>query len=369
MNGTYGSTAQDDAAAFMRALHTEVGSPVDLQWNGSSSKPAPIRKLRYVLEQGGTVLSFSRLNTLHTCARKFQLAELLNLKQFTPSAHTAFGHAFAAGAQEYLAARSRGMCTEDARALAFVCAVAAWDMENLWARDKGGSKCIERALLGVDRFIATEAEQLLEHYEVAQFADRQAVELFFFLRLPNGYSFQGHIDLVLRNRETGELVVLEIKTEGGAFNIAKWSNSAQALGYNCILNAHGMITGAQAAYHVLYLHFDTVNLDFTLAPFSKPLSVSSEWLTSLLLEVQMLELYKEYGVYPKDGNACFEWKRNCEFYGTCDLTSMQHMGRGESAYENLDIDEVDIVCDAETMLQYFTQQEVILYGEHADIQA
>lgn len=366
MSTQYGSPA-DDAAAFMNALHTDIGTPLpDTPYHSNGTRP-PIRKLRYVLSGGGTVLSFSRLAALHSCARRFQLGELLGLKRFMPSAHTAFGHAFAAGVQEYLAARSRGMDQSLATALAMVCAVAAWDMENVWARDKGGTKCIERALLGIQRFIQMHADELLEDYEVAAFGNKQAVELFFYMKLPNGYSFQGHIDLVLRHRVTGELLVLEIKTEGGAFNIAKWSNSAQALGYNCILNAHGLMSGQQVSYHVLYLHFDTVNLDFTLAPFSKPLSVSSEWLTALLLEVQMLELYASYNVYPKNGADCYSWGRTCDFYGTCDLTSMQHMGSGrDAAYDDMPIDEVDIVCDAESMLQYFTQQEVKLYGEHSD---
>jgi len=367
MNTQYGGNSANEAAAFMHALHTDIGTALpDTSHQPNGTRP-PIRKLRYVLDEGGTVLSFSRLATLHSCARRFQFGELLGLKRFMPSAHTAFGHAFAAGVQEYLAARSRGMEKQFATELAMVCTVAAWDMENVWARDKRETKCIERALLGVQRFIQTRADELLEQYEVAAFGNKQAVELFFYMRLPNGYSFQGHIDLVLRNRSTGELLVLEIKTEGGAFNIAKWSNSAQALGYNCILNAHGLMSGAQVSYHVLYLHFDTVNLDFTLAPFSKPLSVSSEWLTALLMEVQTLEMYAGYNVYPKNGADCTSWGRTCEFYGTCDLTSMQHMGGGsDAAYENMSIDEVDIACDAEAMLQYFTQQEVKLYGEHSD---
>lgn len=348
-----------DAADFMAALYSTSAS------GAPGSVAPPIRKLRYVLDEGGHVLSYSRLRTLHTCARKFQLGELLHLKRFSPSAHTAFGHAFAAGVQEYLAARSRGMAQPAALEFAVVSAVAAWDMQNLWAQDKTGSKSIERAILGVTRFVNMEAERLLETYEVAEFGQKQAVELFFYLRLPNGYSYQGHIDLVLRHRITGELLVLEIKTEGGAFNIAKWSNSAQALGYNCILNAHGLMTGAQVAYHVLYLHYDTVNLDFTLAPFSKPLTVSSEWLTSLLLEVQMLELYAQYSVYPKNGESCLEFRRECEFYGTCDLTTVQHMQAGEFAYESMPLSEVDINLDAQQMLQYFIQQEEALTNGQA----
>lgn len=321
----------------------------------NTAAPAPIRKLPYYVEPDGVVLSYSKLGILHTCPREFQLGELQGLKAFMPSAHTAYGHAVGAGVQEYLVARTKGYDCEHSLAIATVAAMAAWDMPSLWESDKRGIKTIERAMLALQRFAAFLGERLLQQYTVPQFAGKFAVELFFVLRLTEAYTYQGHIDLVLQDRETGELVVLEIKTGSGAFDVADWANSSQALGYNCVLQAYGTISSAQAAYHVLYLYYDAAGLDWTLQPFSKPAAVRAEWLTSMLLDVQTIETYRQTELFPKRGSQCKRFGRTCSFFGTCDLTHQPtHRLPTEGAYESISETAVDIWVSADAVLQHFT---------------
>lgn len=342
--------AATDEEKWLDALYGPAGGA-----EPTACAPAPaIRKLPYVVEPGTVVLSYSKLNTLYECPRKFQLAELLGLRAFLPSAHTAFGHSFGAGVQEYLVARCKGHDLELARGIAICAAVAAWDMPDLWAQDKRGIKSIERALLAIDRFIEMYADRILDDYTVAIVGDKYAVELLCYLRINERYNYQGHIDLVLQDRCTEELVVLEIKTGSRAFNSSDWANSPQALGYNCMLQAHGAMSGTQTAYRVLYLFYDAYGMDFTLHPFEKPATVRAEWLTSLLLDVQSIEMYESNALFPKRGNSCNNFNRNCEYFGTCDLTQHHHAAPHEGAYESLPLSAVDVYLDAEALLHHFT---------------
>lgn len=346
--------ARSDEEKWLDALYGPAnGAPA----YAGTAVPA-IRKLPYYKEPDGVVLSYSKLGTLHTCPREFYLGEMQGLKAFMPSAHTAYGHAVGAGVQEYLVARTKGHEPEAALAIAIVAAMAAWDMPSLWEQDKRGIKAIERAMLAVERFALGLGEDLLLQYTVPQFRDRYAVELFFVLRLTERYTYQGHIDLVLQDRETGELVVLEIKTGSGAFDVADWANSPQALGYNCVLQAYGTMSQAQTAYHVLYLHYDAAGLDWTLQPFSKPAAVRAEWLTTLLLDVQTIEMYEQTEVFPKRGSQCKRFGRTCSFFGTCDLTQQVHAAPVEGAYESISADEVDIWVTADAVLQHFAGDSI-----------
>ena len=73
----------------------EVGLP-------PAGAPKPPKRLGYVAQEGVIALSYSRLNTLYSCPRKFQLSELMGRKSFSPTMHTAFGHAYGAGVQTFL---------------------------------------------------------------------------------------------------------------------------------------------------------------------------------------------------------------------------------------------------------------------------
>ena len=75
--------------------------------SGDSGYTAPIdfskvsldKRLSYYKEDGSTALSYSKLRTLDSCARKFQLQEKSERTPNDPSVHTAYGHAFGTGIQ------------------------------------------------------------------------------------------------------------------------------------------------------------------------------------------------------------------------------------------------------------------------------
>lgn len=315
------------------------------------------KRLGYVALEGVVNLSYSRLSTFYTCPRKFQLSELEGRKSFSPSVHTAFGHAYGAGVQTFLQYAPQSLENLEgvqlAEERAVVATVAAWDMYSLWQEDPKRIKTLWEAIAAVRRFCKQEAHTLLEEWELAYLpSGKPMIELMFYVDC-GAYSYQGHIDAVLRHRETRELCILELKTGSRAAAQADWANSSQTLGYNVILQALGVTSAEQAAYHVKYLCYDANGRELSLMEFSKSAVERVEWIVGLLMDIQQMELYKEHGVWPKRGSSCRNWNRNCEHFLTCDL-SMQAVTPELSSYESMKLEDVDFVITLEKLLELNT---------------
>lgn len=333
----------DTQAAFMAALAGNAPA---------GRGPAP-KKLGYVKIPGVRDLSYSKLNVLHSCPRKFRLAELEGRKQFSPSPHTAFGHAYGAGVQEFI--RYYDMLgPERARKRAVVAALAAWDTYDLDDVDAKGIKSFWRATQAVELWCQVQGAALMQEYELAVLTVNgrvvDGIELQFYVRIGEGHSYQGHIDLVLRSRHTGELCVMEIKTTSRAAAQSDWANSSQTIGYNVLLQAMGAMTEEQVAYHVRYLVYNAASGETEEFQFSRSLAERSEWVTSLLIDIRQMELYEELGIWPKRGTECRAFFRDCEFFGTCDLSFAASAPAEDGTYETTPLEEVDFVTDIESLL-------------------
>jgi hypothetical protein len=331
-------------AAFLAALQ-----------GGPATAPAgQPKRLGYVRIPGVVNLSFSKLSTFYTCPRKYMLGELEGMRKFNPSAHTAFGHSYGAGIQEY--ARWVDKLGHDkAVQRAVVGALAAWDTYSLDDVDAKGIKSFWRCTQAVALWCEREGRRLLEVYELANLELNgrtvPGIELEFYVHIGEHYNFQGHIDLVLRHRQTGELCVVEIKTMSKPPAPADWANSAQTIGYNVVLQGVGAMAAEQVAYHVLYLCYDASAMELTELPFSRSLAERSEWVTSLLADVQQMEMYKELGVWPKRGSQCMNYKRACEFFGICDLSHTARSAPDIGSYEDRALEDVHFVTRIEDLLE------------------
>jgi hypothetical protein len=257
-------------------------------------------------------LSYSSLLTLHSCPRKFQLYKL-RTQRAPDSLNTtitfAFGHVVGDGIQKVF----QGLPERQIIWEMFL----GWHTE-LWNADEKAQKSFPEAVLAIKKLLALRSQGFLSDYEVVQFQGRPACELSFSINLPGGFRFRGHVDAVLQERSSGKIVVLEVKTTGSASSVnpSTYKNSSQAIGYSVILDR---IFPSLSSYEVLYLVYHTKSREYEPIPFVKNYLQRAQWIQQLLLDVKMIELYEEVGIYPQHGESCVSFMRDCEYINTCGL--------------------------------------------------
>lgn len=329
----------------------------------------PPAKLTYIQVEGVQSLSYSKLNTLYECPRKFQLRELEGRRSFEPTAHTAFGHAYGAGVQTYLQyapaplhpnadlqeAQEHKQQTERATAIAIVAALAAWDTYDITDDAPKGGKSFYDAVRGIRIFIGDTASTILEQYKLHQFvcADgsiKPAVELLCYIEVTEAYSYQMHIDAVLEDRATGALCVLEIKTGSRAFARADYENNSQTMGYCVSLQAYGMLSDIQVEHRALYLCYNASDMVTQTFEFARSLDIGMEWVATLLMDVQTIETYKEFNLFPRRGGSCKNFNRICEQFTTCTLATRAPNDSNDDSFAHAGIELADIVISSDKLL-------------------
>lgn len=259
-------------------------------------------------------LSYSSLLTLHTCPRKFQLyklgADVSTIESPENSITFSYGHVIGSGIQHIL----EGMDPETVIWKAFL----EWDCD-LFAENVKQNKSFFGAIHALRQFIAMRSSGYLGDYEIVKYKDRPACELSFAIRLPDGFIYRGFVDAVLRSRSTGKVIVLECKTTNAAtVNPAQYKNSAQAIGYSIVLDA---IFPELSAYEVLYLVYQSKSTEYLQLSFDKSYYQRALWIKELLLDMEMIKLYEQEGIYPMRGESCFTYFRECEYYNNCTLST------------------------------------------------
>lgn len=360
-----------------------------------SAKDIKLQKLSYVREDGIIALSYSKLETFYACPRRFQLGEVEDNRFRDPSAHTAYGHAVGAGIAVYLLYAPKPIradsnfekfdwsCSDEAESVsatpdeeaawkrahdnaiarAVFAGMQAWDHPDLFCAD-AKDKTIEDAVYAIRLFANTTAQTILQDWEVAHLrcnggVVKPAIELTFYVGIHERYSYQGHIDIVLRHRADRRLSVWEVKTSAKEIQQADWENSAQTLGYNVILQGVGEITDDTHDYEVHYICYNTGDRKFYILDFKKPVSIRAEFVATLMLDIQQIQCYIDNGLFPKRGSKCVSYGRACRFFGNCDLVTRQSL-QGDSAYSYMARDEVDFVLTIDDLLRL---QAIDINGE------
>lgn len=257
-------------------------------------------------------LSYSGLGELHACPRKFVLNKLKasyldrdNLRSVT----FAFGHAVGTGIQCTLEGKSEQQILFDM--------FLAWDYGDIYGEEEKSNKSFWTAVQAVQLFKHVRDSPLLHEYELLVVDGRAAVELSFRITTPDGFKYRGFVDVVLRHRVTGELLVLELKTTSAtSINPAQYKNSGQALGYSVVLDR---FAPGKSSYKVLYLVLSSKTLEFTPLEFTKSYLQRAEWIHSFLLDCQILSLYWEQQHWPQNGASCYDFFKECEHFQTCGL--------------------------------------------------
>ena len=268
-------------------------------------------------------LSYSGLLDLHACPRKYQLNKQQAERpenDVSTSVTFAYGHAMGEGIQQFLLARS-SMDSELAFRHAIWKMFLAWDCDLLLENDKQ-KKSFLRAVAAITQFKSMSDEGLIgEEWEVAFFNGKPAAELGFCIDLGDGFYYRGYVDLVLRNKETGEYLILELKTSSANYvNHYSYKNSAQAIGYSVVLDT---IAPGVSSYGVQYLVYMTKLERFEAFDFPKTFRQRVQWLQDLMWDKkQLMELVNFYGndgIFPTHGESCTNFGRLCDYLDICGL--------------------------------------------------
>lgn len=281
------------------------------------------------------LLSHSSLNTLDGCGRKFELSKLLN-KEPEDDRHTVFGSAFGGGIELMV----QGGSLRDAMWYAFTHWRAA-DLTPDERTEKDG-KAFYDCIIGFRKFVQVLENFIKRKYTVLTINGKPASELGFRLELTDGFWYRGFIDVVLLDRETGELVVLELKTtKSTTVHPATFKNSGQALGYSLILDTIAHQSGVElgSSYKVIYLIYKTKSREFEIMPFDKYHVERANWLRQLVIKTQVIELYDRFDMFPKMGQNCYAFFKPCEFFDTCNLSNSSLLAGKEPELKEDDPDK------------------------------
>jgi hypothetical protein len=293
---------------------------LDAPMEGGESQKIPL----IFLEEGQPDPRFLRTSyssdlLLHSCPRKFQLKCLGAEASVHDSSNVtfAFGHIVGDGIQSILI----GMEWNKIIMNAFL----GWHA-GLEESNEKQKKSFFSAIYCLQQFKALRDGGFLDEYEVAYFDGKPASELSFKINFPLGV-FRGFVDLVLRHKITGELLVLELKTSSANYvQASNYKNSAQAIGYSVVLDR---IEPDATSYGVLYLVYLTKLERFETFEFPKTYHQRALWLRDRIVDQeQVAKFIKEegnYGIWPLHGESCNSFGRDCEYMDICHLSTEHQM--------------------------------------------
>lgn len=260
-------------------------------------------------------LSYSSLLTLHSCPRKFQLDKLKaqkveSLDTNFSNVTFAFGHIVGEGIQMVF----DGATMDEIIWKQFL----HWDTDLLEVNERQ-AKSFWLGIHAIQKFAGLRDAGFLSEYELVYHNGRPAVELSFVIEFPDGFRYRGFVDGVLRSKITGSIVVLECKTTSlVSIPDSVYKNSAQAVGYSIVLDS---IYPDLSSYEVLYLIYKSKEREYEVKPFTKSYLARAQWIQELLLDIEMIKLYENVGVFPMYGESCNNFYRDCEYFGSCTLST------------------------------------------------
>lgn len=259
-------------------------------------------------------LSYSALKSFGECERMFQLDRLLvsdRMKEEAPA--LSLGKAYGAGVQTYL-------LTQDADKAIFACYQAYWPVLEEPLKARSEEHAVSLLLVTMPQL-----DNLLQDWEIASFNGKPAIELSFRLDIDEKFYYVGYVDVVLRNRWSGNYAVGEVKTTGLQLKDLSplYQNSGQALGYSIVLDS--IVGEKQSEYDLLYLvgqTSDIHNHKFQPLTFKKTILDRLNWFIALGMDVQRLHTMLDMNVFPMRGDHCLQYMRPCRHFGTCTLTTL-----------------------------------------------
>lgn len=312
-----------DIALLESLLDSDSGSSGDDFFDTQIVKPEDISPIR-ILEPGEIDprllrTSYSSNLSMHGCPRKHQLKCLgaERVKDESSELTFAFGHVVGQGIQDLMLGKS----WQEVVMTAFL----GWKIDLL-AENARQAKSFFYAYHALQQFRSLRMGGFLDDYEVAEFEGKPAAELSFRIKFPHT-AYRGFVDLVLRHKWTGEILVLELKTSSANYiRPSAYKNSAQAIGYSVVLDK---IQPGLNSYGVLYLVYLTRLETFEKFEFPKTYHQRALWLRDRLIDenylVTLARQEGSYGIWPMYGEHCNNFGRDCEYMDACHLDTTRLM--------------------------------------------
>lgn len=255
-------------------------------------------------------LSYSQISQLHTCPRRFLLDKTSNRPRMS-NLDFAMGHAVGAGVQEYLLSKDL--------AKAILVSDANWDMP-FDEVDPKKKKSTTFSFNAIEKFPLFWQENF-DDWELETLPNgRPAIETTIAIKLPTGTFFSAHIDLILRHKEYPVRRVFELKTSGAAsINPSIYLNSSQGLGYAALLALIPWKDGEDwQDLEVDYLAYSCPSMEWSFLPYVKTKTQITDWVTDIVLADKEVQNYLELDYFPKRGDGCTKFNRDCAYLNTCD---------------------------------------------------
>jgi len=258
-------------------------------------------------------LSYSSLEDLHSCPKLFELEKLVHASTENAETNIDFvcGHALGVGIQSLL----QGKSIEQ----------AVWESYSEWRKglpldSQNKKKAFWRVVRHIQIFRNKTWPNDLSGWQLLWFDDAEgrkvpAIELGFKVILNEHYTYRGYIDAVLYHPGEDVFCVLEIKSDGMQnAPMAKYQNSFQGNSYCLLLER---ITGRMVT-KVYYLVCEFPVQEQQVMKFEKNPLNKLTWLSSLALDIEMLDRYKALKHFPTRGANCFKF-RPCKYLGLWEL--------------------------------------------------
>ncbi len=271
------------------------------------------------------LISNSSVLSVHSCPRRYQLRKLWPEYLGDVSVDTVYGSMFHTGIQQFL---STGNLQE-----AMLIAATDWRLELYeFKKEKSFWHCWN----AIEQFAFLYPESPLADYEILIYNGKPAMELGFCISLPDGFYYRGYIDLVMRHRYTGSILVVDLKTSGmNHSNPAKYQNSSQNIAYSVVLDT--VAPGLQT-FNVMYYEYLTYLNKFVAHDFVIDNLERATWIRDLLMECQIMQFYDNNAEWPKHGESCISYGRSCEFLDNCTMPTAALLGTYKEEADALSID-------------------------------
>jgi hypothetical protein len=269
-----------------------------------------------MIVQSIKTISHSGRQLFYSCPRKFQLSKTsaFYYREKRETKALGFGKAFGTGIQSLLAGDS--LETAYIKSALDYPASIAFSLEALKSKESIGH--VHEAL---SSFYHGQLPELRADWEILNLPGIYGVELAFAIQWEDGIIERGFIDLVLRNKHSGEVVVLEVKTIGGynQSTEAQWQNSPQGLMYLIVVDYLLGLQGITTNSKVIYLEYNKPNKKYTIFPFEKPRAERKEFLYSILSDNKARSIVVESKLPAFRSGNCTHYNRQCDYFGTCTL--------------------------------------------------
>lgn len=271
-------------------------------------------------------VSYSSLNLLANCARKFEFNKLFprrarDYDTFAADVGTALHRAY----QNYLAYRDESK--------AVWALMENYPYEGAWNQENE-DRSILACTVTLEEMLSSAA---MVEYRVAEIHKPDgtvapAIEVPFELYLDGiilpdgrGIAITGSIDAFLRHVMTDAFRTCDIKTHRRTLPdaTAKYKYDTQQVPYAIVLEH--VMNHAIDEFEVLYLDtfIDLADPRVTLYPYEKDTNAIQEWLLNTVLKCQQIQRYMEMDYFPRTDGGCLSFNRPCYFLDICEIRDKQ----------------------------------------------